>query len=380
MVEKIKTYIYRVGDVVFLTDKQTKIAGHHPYIILSDVSTDSYEVICMGMTSCSHKDTYNVIPVECPDGKIGYIIPNQIFRYTIRDICDGKFAFSLDFKFAMKLRMYYLDKIGMGSEPNINQELYSLFVDVIHDGDTIKHGKHSIGYRIPGEASPNPLNLERAQERTETKMYSEQNLTVSPSQDDKPVVSKNNSHKKQTNQVSSISVWKIPNMSSPDKWTDEQVRFAHSALQIRGGKQKMSSELGISISSLYRHEHRITNEFNNRGLSYLPSINWENSPFRNKEVVEKKDEKKIDDDKKPNEPVVSQNVKKSDPKPDTPERFSNKTKYDVKFWEIDDLIRYKKLYISHSYDILKSELGLDKSKQISVFSSVQVRLAALGIK
>ena len=380
MVEKIKTYIYRVGDVVFLTDKQTKIAGHHPYIILSDVSTDSYEVICMGMTSCSHKDTYNVIPVECPDGKIGYIIPNQIFRYTIRDICDGKFAFSLDFKFAMKLRMYYLDKIGMGSEPNINQELYSLFVDVIHDGDTIKHGKHSIGYRIPGEASPNPLNLERAQERTETRMYSEQNLTVSPPQNDKPEVSKTNSHKKQTNQISSISVWKIPNMSSPDKWTDEQVRFAHSALQIRGGKQRIASELGISISSLYRHEYRISNEFNNRGLSYLPSINWENSPFRNKEVVEKKDEKTIDDVKKPNEPVISQNVKNPEPKPDTPERFSNKTKYDVKFWEIDDLIRYRKLYISHSYDILKSELGLDKSKQISVFSSVQVRLAALGIK
>ena len=175
-------------------------------------------------------------------------------------------------------------------------------------------------------------------------------------------------------------MWKIPNMSSPDKWTDEQVRFAHSALQIRGGKQRIASELGISISSLYRHEYRISNEFNNRGLSYLPSINWENSPFRNKEVVEKKDEKTIDDVKKPNEPVISQNVKNPEPKPDTPERFSNKTKYDVKFWEIDDLIRYRKLYISHSYDILKSELGLDKSKQISVFSSVQVRLAALGIK
>lgn len=390
MVEKIKTYIYRVGDVVFLTDKQTKIAGHHPYIILSDVSTDSYEVICMGMTSCSHKDTYNVIPVECPDGKIGYIIPNQIFRYTIRDICDGKFAFSLDFKFAMKLRMYYLDKIGMGSEPNINQELYSLFVDVIHDGDTIKHGKHSIGYRIPGEASPNPLNLERAQERTETKMYSEQNLTVSPSQDGKPTTSiTTNPPKKhkQPSPVSSDHMWRIPNVPSPDKWSDEQVRFAHSALQIRGGKQKISCELGISLSSLYRHEFRITKEFNDRGLSYLPSINWENSPFRNKEVVEKKDEKKINEVGKPNvtnvqpvQPTVSQNEKKSEPKPDTPERFSNKTKYDVKFWEVNDLIRYKKLYDSHAYEILKSELGLDKSKQISVFASVQVRLAALGIR
>lgn len=372
MAEKIKTYIYRVGDVVFLTDKQTKTVGHHPYVILSDVSNDTYEVICMGMTSCSHKDTYNVIPVESPDGKISYIIPNQVFRYSVRDISEGKYAFSLDFEFATKLRMYYLSKIGM-SACSIDSEIYSLFVDVIHDGETIKHGSHSIGYRIPGESSPNPLKRVPQNIYKEQGIKSHENIKVKPEKHDKST----------EDCLSSYDLTALKN--PPNKWTDEQIRFAHSAMQIRGGKTKLAGLLDISHSTIYRYRKIIANEFDKRGLAYLPSIKWENNPF-DKDKKEETNDVKTTVAKPVDTPIKNKTKEETKPVqvqseeiPKIPDRFSKKTKYDVKFWEVSDLLRYRQLYNSHSYEILKSELGLDKSKQISIFSSVQTRLDALGM-
>ena len=406
---KVRTYFYRVGDVVFLTDRQTTGGGRHPYVILSDISSDTYEVICMGMTSCRNRDTYNVIPIISPDGKTGYINPNQIFRYTTRDIRhDASFSFSIENEFAKKLQRYYLYKIGMIDDPEIDNEIHSMFVDIIHDGESIKHGSHSIGYRIPGESSPNPINFKRTGTPNRS-VYNELNLMKTDNNsdtEDGTVVTVNSINTTNDSTKESVSITKVvpqtqtnsdnakaidnakatckpvnqvaekrtrrssaPSIFSSKEipnWSDEQVRFVYtilfsSKIKYYGGVKKLSEVVNISIPTIYRRKDMIKDEFIKRNLSELSDIDFNNNPFSK----EKTDKNTLKDTTKHDEKIT------------IPEKFSSKTKYDPKFWEVGDLLRYESLYNSRSYEIIKSELGYDKAKQISIHSTVQTRLISV---
>lgn len=395
MVENTRTYIYRAGDVVFLTDLQTKDQTtssrymnsnsrdsninnetRHPYLLLSDVTNDTYEGVCMGMSTCRHKDISNVIPLNCPGNKVGYIIPNQVFKYS-RDmlISDGRFAFSIDYTFALKLREYYLIMIGMSKNYEVKSEIYSMFVDVIHNGEAITHSAHSIGYRIPGESSPNPLNTKGISKE----IYKE--LTIpSPSQSPRLIT---NAENKRNEIHQEQSEWVIGDFGPLTNWTDDQIRFVHSALQIRGGKVKIAKLLNVSQSTVYRRLDLIASEFNKRELAYLPSIKWENNPFTKKEESKNITNESISTDSsnvKNETDTIAPNSNVQNEISEIPRNFTNKTKYDVKFWEVSDLIRYRHLYKMHSYKIIKTQLGLSKTKQKSVYSSVITRLSALGIR
>ena len=406
MIGNVRTYFYRVGDVVFLTDRQTTGGGRHPYVILSDISSDTYEVICMGMTSCRNRDTYNVIPIVSPDGKTGYINPNQIFRYTTRDIRhDASFSFSIENEFAKKLQRYYLYKIGMIDDPEIDNEIHSMFVDIIHDGESIKHGAHSIGYRIPGESTPNPINFKRTGTPNKS-VYSELDLTKTDNNsgmEDGAIVGDNSismtndstkelvsttkavSHnqtntdkakaisckpanhiaEKRTGRSSASTIFsqkEIPN------WNDYQLKFVYTILfspKVKncGGVKKLSELLNVSLPTIYRRKDIIKNEFMKRNLSELSDIDFNNNPFSNEKTDMNKN--------------TLRDTTKHEEKITIPEKFSSKTKYDPKFWEVGDLLRYESLYNSRSYEIIKSELGYDKAKQISIYSTVQTRLISI---
>lgn len=405
---KVRTYFYRVGDVVFLTDRQTTGGGRHPYVILSDISSDTYEVICMGMTSCRNRDTYNVIPIVSPDGKTGYINPNQIFRYTTRDIRhDASFSFSIENEFAKKLQRYYLYKIGMIDDPEIDNEIHSMFVDIIHDGESIKHGSHSIGYRIPGESSPNPINFKRTGTPNRS-VYNELNLMKTDNNsdtEDGTAVTVNSINTTNDSTKESVSSTKVvpqnqtnsdnakttckpvnqvaekrtrrgsaPSIFSPKEipnWTDDQLIFVYSILFTPfykynyncSGITRLSKLLNVSLPTIYRRKDIIKNEFIKRNLSESLDLNLNNNPFSNEKTDTTKNTLK--------------DTTKHDEKITIPEKFSSKTKYDPKFWEVGDLLRYESLYNSRSYEIIKSELGYDKAKQISIYSTVQTRLISV---
>jgi hypothetical protein len=168
---------------------------------------------------------------------------------------------------------------------------------------------------------------------------------------------------KRTRRSSAPSIFsskEIPN------WSDEQVRFVYtilfsSKIKYYGGVKKLSEVVNISIPTIYRRKDMIKDEFIKRNLSELSDIDFDNNPFSK----EKTDKNTLKDTTKHDEKIT------------IPEKFSSKTKYDPKFWEVGDLLRYESLYNSRSYEIIKSELGYDKAKQISIYSTVQTRLISV---
>ena len=114
------------GEVVSMRDKNpTGGYPRHNYLVISEISESTKEVVCAGITSCKHGRWDNVIPFTSSNGVEAYINLNTFYTFLPSEFADGNgHGYVRDQDFLDFLQLVYLSHMGLlSSNPIIEKQL-----------------------------------------------------------------------------------------------------------------------------------------------------------------------------------------------------------------------------------------------------------------
>lgn len=114
------------GEVVSMKDKNpTGGYPRHNYLVISEISESTKEVVCVGITSCKHGRWDNVIPFTSSNGVEAYINLNTFYTFLPSEFADGNgHGYVRDRDFLDFLQLVYMRHMGIISRnPIVEMEL-----------------------------------------------------------------------------------------------------------------------------------------------------------------------------------------------------------------------------------------------------------------
>lgn len=114
------------GEVVAMRDKNpTGGYPRHNYLVISEITETTREVVCVGITSCKHGKWENVIPFTSSNGVEAYINLNTFYTFLPSEFADGNgHGYVRDQDFLEFLQLVYLSHMGLlSSNPIIEKQL-----------------------------------------------------------------------------------------------------------------------------------------------------------------------------------------------------------------------------------------------------------------
>lgn len=88
---KIKTNYVSRGQIWLMPDKKPTVGTKsHNYLILSRISENTEQVLCMGITRNLNNTLSGLIPLTCTNGQKSYINPLRIYSFHIREFVNKK--------------------------------------------------------------------------------------------------------------------------------------------------------------------------------------------------------------------------------------------------------------------------------------------------
>jgi hypothetical protein len=114
------------GEVVSMKDKNpTGGYPRHNYLVISEITETTKEVVCAGITSCKHGKWDNVIPFTSSNGVEAYINLNTFYTFLPSEFAGGNgHGYVRDQDFLDFLQLVYLSHMGLlSSNPIIEKQL-----------------------------------------------------------------------------------------------------------------------------------------------------------------------------------------------------------------------------------------------------------------
>lgn len=153
------------GEVVSMKDKNpTGGYPRHNYLVISEVSETTKEVVCAGITSCKHGKWDNVIPFTSSNGVEAYINLNTFYTFLPSEFADGNgHGYVRDHDFLDFLQLVYLKHMGLlSSNPIIETQLQNALAQwVVSVDNTVETNSNETKTTLSTTTADTPVESEK---------------------------------------------------------------------------------------------------------------------------------------------------------------------------------------------------------------------------
>lgn len=327
------------GEVVSMKDKNpTGGYPRHNYLVISEISESTKEVVCVGITSCKHGKWDNVIPFTSSNGVEAYINLNTFYTFLPSEFADGNgHGYVRDRDFLDFLQLVYMRHMGIISRnPIVEMELNAHLNEWVVSVDNTETSSAETKTTSTESNLSTPVENEKSKKKPKTK---EKYGVMTPIP---------------------VKPGRVIYPRFTTSWSDEQLQQFKKEVDAKDW-DAAAQHLGTSKPTIRLLEKRIAEV--------------------EKVIALRKEGKGKGRHRRPSQKSTSVSSSTEDVKPETKPLFSeNCKKYSCKFWSNEEIGAFLKLYRSEAgKSTLMSEFKLTQAGLIKRYGEVETSAKARNL-